>query len=125
MKVGEKMIDAVKLGQRIRTLRKNNRLTISQLAERVGISDNFMGNIERATDTPSLETLVKVANTLCVPLDELLYDSLVFHVDYSKRNNDALSHEINKKVSVMSSYQKKTVLQSIELLESFSKKVVS
>lgn len=119
------MINAVKLGKKVRELRKEQKMTISQLAEKTGISDNFMGNIERATDTPSLETLVKIANALCVPIDELLYDDLVFHVDYTERHNDILSNEINKKVSGMSRYQKQKVLQSIDLLVDFNKQIVS
>ena len=115
------MINIVKLGRRIRELRKSNKMTIAQLAEKVGISDNFIGNIERAEDTPSIETLVKITNTLCVPIDDLLYDSLVFHVDYTRQSNDMLSHEINRKVAKMSNPKKQKVLQSIELLEGFSK----
>ena len=43
-----------KIGKNIRQERKKQHLTIAQLAEKAEISDNFMGNIERGTDIPSL-----------------------------------------------------------------------
>ena len=59
------------LGRRIASLRKQAGLTQSDLAERLEVSDNFVGQIERGLKAPSLENLVRVANVLKVEVSEL------------------------------------------------------
>jgi len=70
-----KTIDYQALGSRIRCARKNNHLTQEQLAEACSLSDAHIGHIERGTRIPSLETLVRLSEVLCVSLDWLLLDS--------------------------------------------------
>ncbi|XID92255.1 helix-turn-helix domain-containing protein [Paenibacillaceae bacterium WGS1546] len=70
-------MDNSMLGQRIQTERKKLSLTQEQLAERVGVSDAYIGQIERGERSPTLETLVKIASRLGVTIDYLLQDSLV------------------------------------------------
>lgn len=65
------------IGTRIREVRHAKNLTIAQLAEKCEISDNFLGNIERGVDVPSVKTFIKIANSLMVSADELLYDELI------------------------------------------------
>jgi len=65
------------LGKRIRDERKKRIYTQEQLAELVGVSDAYIGQIERGERSPTLETLVKIANQLGVTIDFLLHDSLV------------------------------------------------
>ena len=57
-------------GKKLREARINNNLTQSELAEKIGISQNFLGDIERGIK------LVLIANTLKVSLDFLFADSL-------------------------------------------------
>ena len=63
-------------GKKLREARINNNLTQSELAEKIGISQNFLGDIERGIKLPSLSKLVLIANTLKVSLDFLFADSL-------------------------------------------------
>lgn len=63
-------------GKKLREVRINNNLTQSELAEKIGISQNFLGDIERGIKLPSLSKLVLIANTLKVSLDFLFADSL-------------------------------------------------
>lgn len=65
------------LGRRIRDERKKRTYTQEQLAELVGVSDAYIGQIERGERNPTLETLIKIANQLGVTIDYLLHDSLV------------------------------------------------
>lgn len=67
------MIDYIAMGQNIRGERKKQSLTQEQLAERAGISENYLGKIERAETTPSLETAVSIAAALGVTVDQLLF----------------------------------------------------
>ncbi|MCX5867495.1 MAG: helix-turn-helix domain-containing protein [Proteobacteria bacterium] len=59
------------LGRSIALLRKREGLTQSELAEKLEVSDNFVGQIERGQNAPSLENLVRIANTLKVEVGEL------------------------------------------------------
>ncbi len=57
-------------GKRIRFFREQDGLTQAELAEKTGLSDNFIGLIERGIKHPTLETLNKIAEALEVRLDE-------------------------------------------------------
>lgn len=70
-------MDYVRLGMRIRRQRKLLGYTQKTVSERAGISLPFYGHIERGSRKASLETLVSIANVLCVSMDTLLQDSLV------------------------------------------------
>ena len=62
------------LGERIKEERKRIHLTQAQLANEVGISDTYMGAIERGERSLTLDTLVKLANRLGITIDYLLTD---------------------------------------------------
>lgn len=64
------------LGKRIRTERTNKRLTQFALADEVGVSQNYLGDIERGIKAPSVTTAIRLANVLNVSLDTLFADSL-------------------------------------------------
>lgn len=64
------------LGEQVRRLRKKSGLSQEQLAEACDISTSFLGHIERGTRKMSLETLVVLAEALCVTPDTLLQGQL-------------------------------------------------
>lgn len=74
------------LGNRIRRIRKEKYLTQFALAEEVGVSPNFLGDVERGVKSPSLETMVCLANVLDVSLDYLLFESLK-HTSVAENND--------------------------------------
>ena len=55
-----------KLGVRIKQLRENAGLTQEKLAEKSGISLDYMGKIEVCINKPGLKTILKLANALKV-----------------------------------------------------------
>ena len=61
------------VGKRIRFFREQAGLTQGKLAERTGLSDNFIGLIERGIKHPTLETLNKIAAALEVNLAEFFH----------------------------------------------------
>lgn len=65
------MIDLKAMGLNIRKERKRQLLTIEQLAEKAGITDNFLGKIERGEGMPSLVTIDSIASALHVSIDSL------------------------------------------------------
>lgn len=61
----------VSLGNRIRQLRKNLKLTQAQLADKAGLSTNFIALLENGKRSASVDTLNRIAKTLEVELKEL------------------------------------------------------
>ena len=64
------MIELRIIGENIRKERKKKSLTIEKLAEIAGITDNYLGKIERGC-TMSLNTLDCIATALNVSIDYL------------------------------------------------------
>jgi transcriptional regulator with XRE-family HTH domain len=60
-----------KLGQIVREFRKQRGLTQRELGQSVGVTLSQISNIETGHTPPSLETLVRIARTLRVPLPEM------------------------------------------------------
>jgi transcriptional regulator with XRE-family HTH domain len=56
----------------LRQLRQARRLTQEQLAERSGLSDKFIGEVERGRGNPTLTTLAALSEALGVGLVDLL-----------------------------------------------------
>ena len=55
-------------GLRIRDLRKKSGLTQSELAERIGLSTNFIGMVERGERNTSVDKIFKLAKTFDIKL---------------------------------------------------------
>ena len=58
----------IALGKQIKTLRENAHLTQEKLAEKAGISLDYLGKIEVNINKPGLKTLLKISNALSVPI---------------------------------------------------------
>jgi transcriptional regulator with XRE-family HTH domain len=59
------------VGRNIRAARRATGLSQFQLAERSGLSADFIGKVERGTTSPSLESLKAIADALHLPLRDL------------------------------------------------------
>ena len=58
------------LGKRIKTLRENAYLTQEKLAEKAGISLDYLGKIEVSINKPGIKTILKLANALDIPIKD-------------------------------------------------------
>lgn len=74
------------LGKRIREERLRLNLTQEKLAEEVGVSTAYIGQIERGERSLTLDKLVKVVNRLGVTIDFLLADYVVATDDHNAFN---------------------------------------
>lgn len=64
------------LGERIRALREKNGLTIIELSERVEITSDHLGRIERGeAKNPGIQIISRIAEALGVELKDLLSDA--------------------------------------------------
>ena len=69
-------MDYVALGKNIRKRRLLAGLRQEDLASICHYSTSHIGMIEKAATTPSLETIIRIANALDVTVDQLLYESI-------------------------------------------------
>ena len=59
------------VGKRIKILRENKGWTQEKLAEKTGLSLDFIGKIEVNINEPGLKSLIKIANALDIHIKEL------------------------------------------------------
>ena len=66
----------IKIGSKIKMLRKKNGLTQEQLAESIGVSFQAVSKWENDISLPDITLVPVIANFFCVSTDEVLcYDS--------------------------------------------------
>ena len=94
-------------GQRLREQRAKQHLTMEQLAEKAGLSSNFVGAIERGLKEPSLSSIVSLLNALDIPADLLLRD-------YVNTASHVTDDEISKRLDGLTPMQKKTALDLLD-----------
>ncbi len=76
-KMSKKYDIKVKLGNRIKFLRKAKNYTQEEFAERIDIEPQSLSNIERGKFAPSIETLQKISCALCVqPYELYLFETI-------------------------------------------------
>lgn len=63
------------IGSKIKTLRKENKLTQAELSLKANISRSYLADIERNRYNPSVDTLASLAESLGISLSELVDDS--------------------------------------------------
>jgi len=97
------------LGKRVREERQKLNLTQEKLAERVEVSEAYIGQIERGERSMSLDTLVKLANQLGVTVDFLLSDSINF-------NDDQFVNQLRQIMMNRSTKEKQMTLDIIKVM---------
>ena len=95
-------MDYRSIGENIRKYRKTKKMTQETLAERAGLSVNYIGSIERGEKLPSLETFIVILNQLGVTADCILQDVV-------QANYELKMSLLNEKLSVLSPDQRATV----------------
>ena len=97
------------IGKNIRKYREKKGMRQEDLAEKVELSLNYMGSLERGEKTPALSTFIDIVNALGVSADMLLCDV----VDAGYLVKDSLLTEKLEKVSVK---DRKTIYDVIDTL---------
>ena len=59
------------VGAKIRDIRTGKRMTQEQLAEKMNINPKYLSSIERGKENPTLNTLIRLAESLDVDLGEV------------------------------------------------------
>jgi XRE family transcriptional regulator, master regulator for biofilm formation len=63
------------IGERVKKLRQERKMSLSELAEQAGVAKSYLSSLERNLQTnPSIQFLEKIASVLKVPIDRLIHD---------------------------------------------------
>lgn len=101
------MLDSV--GKNIKKFRLVKKLRQEDLAEKTGLSSNYIGMVERGEKIPSLETFISIINALGVSADMVL--SEVTNCGYKIKNSI-----LDEKMSAISIAEKNRIYDVIETL---------
>jgi transcriptional regulator with XRE-family HTH domain len=64
----------LQLGPRIRSLRQARQVTLRELAERAGVTESFLSQVEREKASPSIASVQRIARALDLGIAELFVD---------------------------------------------------
>lgn len=65
------------IGDRVKRLRQEKRMSLSELAEQAGVAKSYLSSLERNLQTnPSIQFLKKIAAVLNVPVDHLIHEQI-------------------------------------------------
>lgn len=87
------------------------------LAERTGLSANYIGMVERGEKVPSLETFINMLNALDVSADMVLAD--VLKTGYIVKNSI-----LNEKMSKLAPEDRDKIYEVIDTLLKHSKQII-
>ena len=108
-------INYIAIGERMRKFRKSLSITQAQLGEKSQVEPSNISHIERGATKVSLPTLIRIANSLNVSLDELVYDSI--------NNNHHISiKELNEILSDCSDNELKAIVEIVKSTKNVLKK---
>ena len=116
-------LDYKAIGKRIKIARIKKNLTQEAIADKIGITPQHVSNIETGNASVSLTTLVAIANTLTVSVNDLLCDTVliskaVFEKEAKELIEDCNEYEIRVLVEVL-----KATKQSLRTVKLFEDKI--
>ncbi|WP_075980091.1 helix-turn-helix domain-containing protein [Bacillus massilinigeriensis] len=63
------------IGERVKKLRLQKKLSITELADQAGVAKSYLSSLERNLQTnPSIQFLEKIAMVLKVPVDQIIHE---------------------------------------------------
>lgn len=98
------------IGLRMREIRTKRGFTQESLAEKVGLSTNFVGSIERGEVNASFQTLEAIAKALDSDLRQF------FDTEYLEVNERELSKLLHKQIKYLDRDQKRLLLKVADFL---------
>ena len=105
------------IGKNIRKYRLAKKLRQEDLAEKAGLSANYIGMVERGEKIPSLETFITILNALDVSAGMVLAE--VVSTGYIVKNS-----MLNEKLSKLSNDDREKIYEVIDILIKHSKQIV-
>lgn len=106
-------LDYGKVGRRIAKFRKRMGLRQYEVAEKIGVNDKHISNIETGRCAPSLELIMKLCGVLQITPNDLLLGA-----GFSE--NDITSETLAEKIAGLDSERRVIINGIIELLERYN-----
>ena len=97
------------IGKKIRKYRKAKGLTQEQLAEKLDLSINYVGALERAEKNLTVTNLINIANVLGVTADMLLCDEI-------RTGYKIKSSMITEKIEKLSPSDRDNIMQMLDIM---------
>ena len=104
------------IGKNIRKYRLMKKFRQEDLAEKAGLTTNYIGMVERGEKIPSLETFIKILNALEVSSDMVLTD--VLETGYTVKNSI-----LNEKLAKLAPEDRSKIYEVIDTLLKHSKQI--
>jgi transcriptional regulator with XRE-family HTH domain len=104
-----------KLGSRIRAFRRACGISQEELAFKASVSTTYLGQIERAEKSPTVEILDKIATAL----DVSIYDLFLFDEKIKTGNTCTTLNKINAQLSTLSEEEQAELLKLIKNIKAF------
>lgn len=102
------MIDK-RIGKRVKQCRERLGISQEELAEKTGLTANYISTVERGMSFPRCEKLIILLNGLEVSADTIFCDVLEHSTSYK-------SSELSEKLASLSPQAQKRILQMVELM---------
>ena len=97
------------IGKNIRKYRKQRGLTLEALAEKVGLSTNYVGALERGEKALALKTLINIVDALDITADMVL-------CDVTKNGYKVKSSVLTEKLEALSPSEREKILQMVDIM---------
>lgn len=105
------------IGKNIRKYRLAKKLRQEDLAEKTGLTANYIGMVERGEKIPSLETFLKILNALDISADMALAD--VVTNGYVVKNS-----LLDEKLAKLTPEDRETIYDVVDVLVKHSKQIL-
>jgi transcriptional regulator with XRE-family HTH domain len=74
IRLKDEKLEIIKMmGERLKTIRAQKGFTQLEIAEKTGITANYLSNIERGLENPTINTIIGLANSLEVDMGDIFY----------------------------------------------------
>ncbi len=100
----------VALGENIRRIRKNRKLTQDTFSEKIGIEPSSLSNIENGKSFPSTLTIIQIQQQFDVSPEE------IFDIEYLNNIKD-IEDDIHQTVESLDTERKRTLWRIIKALD--------
>ncbi|MCD7813356.1 MAG: helix-turn-helix domain-containing protein [Lachnospiraceae bacterium] len=100
-------MDLVKIGNRIRLARRENKLTQEKLAELADVTPHYVYEIEHGLKAMSLDTLEKISLALDLSLDYLFWGN---STSDKGKSNSASDNQLNADINRLSRSEKQALV---------------
>lgn len=105
------------LGKRIRAYRQKMGISQEELAFKASISATYLGQIERAEKSPTVETLEKLSKALEVSI----YELFLFDEEIDVPQGSSVINKINAQLSTLSEKEQNEFLKLIKNIKALKK----